>query len=51
MGLFENSVVYSCMRSTSVNMFSADRGRLPHFDKNFIYWGGATVLLLQAIDV
>ena len=27
------------MLSTSVNMFSANWGRLPHFDKNGIYWG------------
>ena len=28
------------MGSTSVSMFSVNRGRLPHFDKNGIYRGG-----------
>ena len=28
-----------CIRSTSVNMFPANSGRLPHFDKNGTYWG------------
>ena len=30
---------YACMRSTSVNMFSANWARLPYFDKNGTYWG------------
>ena len=28
-GFFENTIVYSCMWSTSVNMFSENGGRLP----------------------
>ena len=36
---FENTIVCSCMRFTSVILFSANWGRLHHFDKNGIYWG------------
>ena len=37
---FENAIIYSCMRSTSLNMFSANcREALPHFDKNGILGG------------
>ena len=33
------------MGSTSVSMFSVNRGRLPHFDKNGIYRGGGGLQL------
>ena len=44
-GFFENSIVYSGMRSTSVNMLSANWGETPgHFDKNgiFFFLGGSS---------
>ena len=33
------------MGSTSVSMFSVNLGRLPHFDKNGIYWWGGGLQL------
>ena len=45
-GVFENPIAYSCMRSTRVNMFSANWGSLLHFDKNvvFFWWGRRKLL-------
>ena len=38
-GIFENAIVYSCMWSTRVNIFSANWGEAPpDFDKNDIFW-------------
>ena len=42
-GLFENAIVYSCMWSTSVNMFSANWGILPYIDKKSKFCGGVGV--------
>ena len=44
------------MGSTSVSMFSVNRGRLPHFDKNGIYRGGGLQLyyykpLIYDVDI
>ena len=41
-GFFENVIVYSFMRSTSVNMFSANWENLLYFDKNGISFGGGS---------
>ena len=35
---FENNVVYSCVWSTSVNMFSASSGRLPSFWRKWYFF-------------
>ena len=49
-GFFGIAIFYSCVRSTSANMFSANWESLPQFDKNvclfvcLFFWGGGSSL-------
>ena len=59
-GFFGIAIVYSCVQSTSVNMFSANWESLPHFDKNvclflfcfvLFFFGGAALSLIKMKNI